>query len=124
MVSSQPHVHDPSITLYGLKTCDTCKKAIKLLTASGRTVTFVDVRAEADLAAKVPEWLQLVGSPMLINTRSTTWRSLSPADKERAETDATGLLIANPALVKRPVIEDADNVHVGWSPSVQAALGV
>ena len=108
-----------ALTLYGLKNCDTCKKARKALEAAGKAVTFVDIRAEADLATKVPGWLAAVGPDKLVNRSSTTWRSLSDADKA---SDPQALLIAHPTLVKRPVIETGDAVHVGWKADVQAAL--
>lgn len=62
------------ITLYGLKTCDTCRKALKALEAAGRSVTFVDVRSDPGLAARLPGWIAAVGVEQLANTRSTTWR--------------------------------------------------
>ena len=108
-----------SLTLYGLKNCDTCKKALKALEAAGKPVTFVDIRAEADLPSLLPGWLEAAGSDLLINRRSTTWRGLS--DEERAR-DPLALLTENPTLVKRPVIELAGAVHVGWTKDVQAAL--
>ncbi|MHA7899472.1 MAG: ArsC/Spx/MgsR family protein [Henriciella sp.] len=108
-----------SLTLYGLKNCDTCKKALKALKGAGQSVTFVDIRAEADLPAKVPTWLDATGPDLLINRRSTTWRNLSEAERE---TDPQALLIAHPTLIKRPVIETGDAVHVGWTKAVEAAL--
>ena len=110
-----------ALTLYGLKNCDTCKKALKALEASGKTVTFVDIRAEADLGAKVPLWLEAAGADLLVKRRSTTWRTL---DEAARESDPQALLIANATLIKRPVIEHGAQVHVGWSKPVQAALGV
>ena len=104
-----------SLTLYGLKNCDTCKKALAAL----GEVSFVDIRAEADLTKKVPEWLAAAGPDTLVNKRSTTWRRLS--EDERAA-DPQALLIANPTLIKRPVIETAGTVHVGWTKDVQAGL--
>lgn len=111
-------------TVYGLKNCDTCKKALKALSAAGHAHRFVDIRAEADLAALVPGWLQAAGAKALINTRSTTWRGLDEVERGRAETDPAGLLIAHPTLIKRPVIETGDQVLVGWTKDVQAALEV
>ena len=105
--------------LYGLKNCDTCKKALKALDAAGKPTAFVDIRADTDLAAKVPVWLAAAGPDLLLNTRSTTWRGLSEA--ERAS-DPAALLIASPTLIKRPVIEAGGKVHVSWSSAVQAAL--
>ncbi|WP_109259607.1 ArsC/Spx/MgsR family protein [Hyphobacterium indicum] len=110
--------------LYGLKNCDTCKKAMKALDAAGQSYTFVDIRAEADVASLAPQWLKQVDSAKLINTRSTTWRQLDEAERAKAETDPVGLLAANPTLVKRPVIERGDEVFVGWTKDVQASLGV
>jgi len=111
-----------SLTLYGLKNCDTCKKALKALESAGKPVEFVDIRAGADLAEKVPAWLEAAGPVALINTRSATWRGLSPGEKDRTETDPAGLLVDHPTLIKRPVIEAGDTVHVGWSKAVQDAL--
>jgi len=90
-----------SLILYGLKNCDTCKKALKALEAADQSVTFVDIRAKADLAAKVPLWLNAAGPETLINKRSTTWRNLSEAERAGAPQE---LLIANPTLIKRPVL--------------------
>lgn len=108
-----------ALTLYGLKNCDTCKKAMKALDAAGQACEFIDIRADTDLAALLPSWLESVGSYMLVNRRSTTWRNLSEAERETAP-DA--LLMANPTLIKRPVIVDGSDVHVGWTKDVQAAL--
>ena len=108
-----------AITLYGLKNCDTCKKAMKALAAHGHDVTFVDIRADANLEKKVPFWLSAAGADLLINRRSTTWRGL---DEAARSSDPLALLKAHPTLIKRPVIEDAQTVYVGWNKDVQAAL--
>ena len=108
-----------SLTLYGLKNCDTCKKALKALEAAGRTVEFVDIRAEADLTTLLPVWLSEAGSDALINRRSTTWRTLS--EDERAGKPQE-LLTQHPTLIKRPVIDADGHVYVGWTKDVQAAL--
>lgn len=105
--------------LYGLKNCDTCRKAMKMLSEAGHAVTLIDMRTEADLPNKVPTWLAAVESDLLINKRSTTWRNLNDADRDRPAAD---LLIDNPTLIKRPVIETQDAVYVGWAPAVQAAV--
>ncbi len=112
------------MTLYGLKNCDTCKKALKALEAGGHEVSFVDIRAEADLSAKLPAWLEAVGADRLINTRSTTWRGLDEAERAKAQSDPAGLLEAHPTLIKRPVLETGGAVHVGWTKDVQAQLKV
>lgn len=99
-------------TIYGLKNCDTCRKAMKDLPEA----RFVDIRAEADLKTKVPQWLEAVGAERLVNAKSTTWRGLSDADKAAAKAGDPAVLIANPALIKRPVVEDGGRVTVGWPP--------
>jgi arsenate reductase (glutaredoxin) len=115
-----------NLTLYGLKNCDTCKRAMKDLDASGHDAVLVDIRSDADLADKVPQWLKAVGPDTLVNKRSTTWRSLSTHDKSMVEQGkAEALLIANPTLIRRPVIETGANVYVGWTSDVQSrALSV
>lgn len=111
-----------ALTLYGLKNCDGCKKALRALEGGGHAVTFVDIRTDADLEARLPAWLAAVGAAVLINTRSTTWRGLDAAERARAETAPAALLKDHPTLIKRPVIEANGVVHVGWSKDVQAAL--
>ena len=112
-----------TLTVWGLKNCDTCKKALKFLEATNHAVTFVDIRTDADLPKLVPDWLAAVGAKTLLNARSTTWRNLDAADRAKAQTAPAELLVANPALIKRPVISDGQTIHVGWSDSVQTALG-
>lgn len=107
------------IKLYGLKNCDTCKKALKALEASGRQVDFIDIRAEADLRNKVPAWLAALGAEKLINKRSTTWRNLNNSERESAP---EVLLITNPTLIKRPVIESNGATLVGWTKDVEAVV--
>ncbi len=100
--------------IYGLKTCDTCRKAAKALPQA----EFVDIRADgmdAGLRARVFETF----GEALVNRRSTTWRGLSEA--ERAG-DPLALLAAHPALMKRPLIEDGGALWLGWGKDVQAAL--
>lgn len=105
--------------LYGLKTCDTCRKALKALEGAGHSVQFVDVRAEPLGADQLAEFLAVFGDA-LVNTRSTTWRGLSEDDRKRAPAD---LLAAHPALMKRPVIRaDDGTLYLGWGAAVQAAL--
>ncbi|MGI3184350.1 arsenate reductase family protein [Nioella aestuarii] len=105
--------------LYGLKTCDTCRKALKTLEGAGHLVNFVDVRAAPLGADKLAEFLAAFGDA-LVNTRSTTWRGLSEEERKGAPSD---LLAANPALMKRPVIRaDDGTLYLGWGKDVQATL--
>ncbi|MCW9043671.1 MAG: arsenate reductase [Pseudopelagicola sp.] len=101
--------------LYGLKTCDTCRKALKAL----ENAEFVDVRADG-----VPElvleraYAEFGGA--LLNTRSTTWRGLSEAERQEAPLT---LLKAHPTLMKRPLIDVDGVLYLGWDLDVQAVLG-
>lgn len=112
-----------NLTLYGLKNCDTCKKAMSALDKDGHDVELVDIRADTDLEDKVPAWLKAVGPDTLVNKRSTTWRGLSEEDKAAVEQGkAEKLLIENPTLIKRPVIEAGPEIYVGWTKDVQAVF--
>ena len=114
-----------SLKLYGLKNCDTCRKALKALGAAGRAHDFVDVRADGVSAEQIAGWAGAVGWEKLLNTKSTTWRGLSEAEKADVnEAKAVALMADHPTLLKRPVIEADGNVTVGWSADVQAGLGL
>lgn len=104
--------------LFGLKSCDTCRVALRELRAKGHEVTFRDVRADPLDAATLERFLDAFGAD-LVNRRSTTWRGLS--DDERA-LDPMTLLARHPALMKRPVLEDGGRLFLGWNDAVRAAL--
>lgn len=106
------------LTLYGLKTCDTCRKARRALEAAGQEVQFVDLRESPPTGTQIADWLEQLG-PGLLNTRSTTWRGLDAAERGG---DPAALMQAHPALIKRPVIEAGGNSYLGWGKDVQAAL--
>ncbi|MBU2962276.1 arsenate reductase [Citreicella sp. C3M06] len=100
--------------LYGLKNCDSCRKALKALPEA----QLVDVRGEGVPAEVLEQALEQFGD-RLINTRSTTWRGLD--EVQRAQ-PAKELLAAHPALMKRPLIVDGAAMWLGWDKDVQAAL--
>jgi arsenate reductase len=107
-----------STTLYGIKTCDTCRKALKALEGAGHSVSFVDVRDTPLSAAQIATFQAAFG-PALLNTRSTTWRGLSAAEQAH---DPAALLQAHPTLMKRPVIDRDGALTLGWDRAVQATL--
>jgi len=112
-----------TIKLFGLKNCDTCRKAARELEAAGETCEIVDLRAEADLASLLPRWIAAAGDK-LVNRSSTTWRGLSDADKAKATgSSLEGLLLGHPTLIKRPVIERNGDVLVGWNADTKARIG-
>ena len=110
--------------LYGLKNCDTCKKASKALDAAGENVTFHDVRADGVTKTQIAKWAKAAGWEKLLNKSSTTWRGLDDADKDGVtEKKALALMAEHPTLIKRPVIENGPTqVFVGWSKDVQEKL--
>ncbi len=103
---------------FGLKTCDTCRKAERALRDMGACPDVVDVRADGVAAADLRRFHAAFGDA-LVNRRSTTWRGLSEA--ERAG-DPVALLAAHPALMKRPVIEHDGRLYLGWGKDVQDSL--
>ena len=111
---------------YGLKNCDTCRKAMKELDAGGITYDYVDVRADGVPEKVITGWLKSVEADKLVNKRSTTWRGLREAERAKADTlaGAAKLLAANPTLIKRPVIEISSNVLVGWTAETKAGAGL
>ena len=102
--------------LFGLKACDTCRKALKSLAAAGHEVTFVDVCADGVDQADLVRFQTAFGAALL-NTRSTTWRGLSDAERQ---SDPLKLLIDHPTLMKRPVIDHNGSLTLGWTKDVQA----
>ncbi|GFE65892.1 arsenate reductase family protein [Litoreibacter roseus] len=103
--------------LYGIKSCDSCRKALKSLERAGHTVTFIDVRA-APLSQDTLSKFHAAFGDALLNTQSTTWRGLNEAERGK---DPLALLAAHPTLMKRPVIQ-ADALYLGWGKDVQTAL--
>jgi arsenate reductase len=100
--------------LYGLKTCDTCRKALKALP----NAEFVDVSNTSVPDGILDRALSQFGDKVL-NTKSTTWRGLDETERSK---DPKALLTAHPKLMKRPLIVDGDALYVGWDKATQAAL--
>ncbi|SFC11979.1 arsenate reductase family protein [Tropicimonas isoalkanivorans] len=102
--------------LYGLSTCDTCRKARKALDVAGYDVTFRDVRAEP---LTEDEWAPLLAAfgDGLINRRSTTWRGMSEEDRAAPAAD---LLAKHPTLMKRPVCREGERLSLGWDAAAQS----
>lgn len=112
-----------SVTLYGLKNCDTCRRAIKELKAAGVEHIFVDVRADGLTAQQIESWAQQVGWESLLNRRGTTWRGLDEDDKADVDqAKAVRLMAEHPALIKRPVIEGPHGVTVGFTDAIKSRL--
>lgn len=103
--------------IYGLKNCDTCRKALKALD----NADLVDVR-ETPMDPVLLEQALNEFAEKLVNTRSTTWRGLSEEERARP---AIELLQAHPSLMKRPLIQTAGGeLFLGWTRDVQESLGI
>ncbi|QHQ34315.1 arsenate reductase family protein [Algicella marina] len=108
-----------NLTLLGLPTCDTCRKARKALEAAGHDVTFRDVRAEPLSEDERARLLAEFGDN-LVNRNSTTWRGLSDWMRE---SEADDQLREHPALMKRPVIDGDGVLTLGWDDAVRGRWG-
>ena len=113
-----------TIHLYGIPNCDTVKKARKWLDTQGIDYAFHDYKKEGADPDKLESWADAAGWEALLNKRGTTFRKLPDADKadiDRAK--AIALMVEHPSMIKRPVVEHAGGVLVGFSEGEwQAAL--
>ena len=116
---------DSTAHLYGIKACDTMKKARDWLDAHGVAYEFHDYKAEGVTKEKLQAWTKAVGWEVLLNKAGTTFKKLPDADKEGlTAAKAQALMIAQPSMIKRPVLEAGGKVLVGFKPDIyQAELG-
>ena len=101
-----------SIKVYGIKNCDTVKKAIVYLNDSGIDYQFIDFRRNPISQQVLKKMVESVGWELLINKRSTTYRSLSEKEKSNIDYD---LVLSLPSLIKRPVLIQGEKTMVGFS---------
>lgn len=111
------------IVVYGIKNCDTVKKARKWLEAQDLEHRFHDVRVDGLQPAKLAAWSVAVGWERLLNRSGTTFRRLPP---ERAaaldEAAALALMLEQPTLIRRPILEAGDRLLVGFKPAEYETL--
>jgi len=108
-------------TLYGIKNCDTMKKARAWLDGQGVAYRFHDYKAAGITRAALEGWARQVGWETLLNRAGTTFRALPDADKQRLdEGKAIALMMAQPAMIKRPVLERDEGLLVGFKPDQYA----
>ena len=115
-----------TITLYGIKNCDTMKKARAWLAGHGVDYVFHDYKVAGIERARLERWCNEAGWEVLLNRSGTTFRKLPDAAKASlTATKAIGLMLAQPSLIKRPVLEHAGQLTVGFKPEIyQRALRV
>ncbi len=112
---------EPAVTatLYGIRNCDTMKKARAWLDVHGVRYVFHDYKTAGVDASKLEAWSREVGWEALLNRAGTTFRNLGDADKQKVdEGKALRLMAVNPSVIKRPVLESGPRLLVGFNPEV------
>jgi Spx/MgsR family transcriptional regulator len=109
--------HRRMTTLYGIRNCDTVKRARAWLDERGIAYRFHDFKKEGVPEAKLDQWLRTPGWEALVNRRGTTWRQLDEGTRAAVvdATSARAALLANPSLIKRPVVD--------WGPGAAVTTG-
>lgn len=110
------------VTLYGIRSCDTMKKARTWLDGHGVAYAFHDYKKEGIEPARLRAWSAEAGWDALLNRAGTTFRKLPDAQKAGLdEAKAIALMTAQPSMIKRPVVEGAGQILVGFKPEAYAA---
>jgi len=107
------------VTIYGIKNCDTMKKARAWLDKHGVEYSFHDYKSDGIDKDRLARWSEKVGWEALLNRAGTTFRKLPDADKENlTEKKAMALMLAQPSMIKRPVLESGSKLLVGFKPEL------
>lgn len=114
-----------TITIYGIKACDTMKKARAWLDGRGLAYAFHDYKALGIDRPRLEQWIGKVGWEVLLNRSGTTFRALPDAAKLGLDAEkAIGLMVAQPSMIKRPVLDLGERLLVGFKPEIyEGALG-
>lgn len=112
------------IYVYGIKNCDTCRKALKWLKAEGIEHSWHDVRDHPLHAETIETWIKAIGLEALVNKRSTSYRGLTEAQKQQLQQgeDVVELLLEIPTLLKRPIFEKDEHIFSGFKAAEQETL--
>ncbi|HEX5801999.1 MAG TPA: arsenate reductase [Azospira sp.] len=113
-----------TLRIYGIRNCDTMKKAMAFLDAQRTAYEFIDYKKAGVAAAHLPDWNARAGWQKLLNTRGLMWKKLS--DAQRAEVDeqkALALMAEYPSLIKRPVVDTGKALLVGFDELSRACAG-
>jgi arsenate reductase len=110
------------VTLYGIPNCDTVKKARTWLEASGVDYTFHDYKKAGIDRPRLEAWVKELGWETVLNRAGTTFRKLPDADRENLDAKkAVDLMLAQPSMIKRPILDDGETRLAGFKPEVYAA---
>ncbi|PWR24904.1 ArsC family reductase [Zavarzinia aquatilis] len=111
------------ITIYGIKNCDTMKKARDWLAAAGVGHEFHDYKVSGIDRARLESWCDALGWEVLLNRAGTTFRKLPEAEREGLTRDkAIALMLAQPSMIKRPVLDLGGRLVVGFKPAHYAEV--
>jgi arsenate reductase (glutaredoxin) len=111
--------HVLAITIYGIKNCDTMKKARAWLDGKGVAYDFHDYKTAGIERDRLKAWSDKVGWEVLLNRAGTTFKKLPDADKEGLnEKKALALMLAQPSMIKRPVLDLGGKLLVGFKPDL------
>lgn len=104
------------VTIYGIKNCDSMRKAMRWLDAHNISYQFHDYRKDGLSQAMLKRWADELGWEALLNRRGTTWRKLPEAQREQInQTRAIALMATQPALIKRPLLDVAGQKLLGFA---------
>lgn len=115
-----------SIIIYGIKNCSTMKKAFDKLTALGLEYEFFDYKKQAIDKTTLANWVKQAGIDKVLNTKGTTYRNLSDAQKNQMKQDvdaALDMMIAQPSMIKRPIVISDNELIIGFDEIAFEKLG-
>ncbi|WP_328799405.1 ArsC family reductase [Sandaracinobacteroides hominis] len=111
------------LTIYGIPNCDTMKKARIWLDGAGVAYRFHDYRREGVTEADLRRWCAALGWEKVLNRAGTTFRKLPEADREGLDADrAIRLMLSQPSMIKRPILEGPGVLIAGFKPEIYASL--
>jgi Spx/MgsR family transcriptional regulator len=112
-----------TVTIYGIKNCDTMKKAFTWLDGHGVAYDFHDYKKAGVTTAQLAQWCNAAGWEAVLNRAGTTFRKLADADKQALTQDrAIALMVDQPSMIKRPVLDVDGKLEIGFKPERYAAL--
>lgn len=108
--------NESALTVFGIRSCDTCRRAQKYLTDHNIEFRFHDLRVDGLDIQTLERWSDRIGWEKLLNRQSLTWRKIPEIDKAQiTRSRALGMMIDQPTLIKRPVLESKEFIAVGFS---------
>lgn len=115
-----------SITIYGIKNCSTMKKAFDKLTMLGLEYEFFDYKKQAIDKTTLADWVKRAGIDKVLNSKGTTYRKLSDAQKAQIKQNvdaALDMMVAKPSMIKRPIVVSDNELIIGFDETAFEKLG-